>query len=305
MTQESETDSHDGDRYRAIFDSAADAILVSDGENKVVAANPATLHLLQAPRQDLLSRDCGDIFVGAGAKGAEFMQSVLGGGEIRKDVEETVVAESGREQDVLVTASPLLGVSGGISGAVYILRDVGPIKRLCEELRRQATTDELTGLVNRRGLFRALEVELSRARRHSRPLSILMLDLDDFKDYNDANGHLAGDEALRILAGLLASGSRREDAVARYGGEEFVLLLPETNEEQATAKAQRARGEISSHPFPGGSITASIGVMTCPFSAPLEPTGVLEHVDQVLYEAKRGGKNRVAVHRMPGRAAGD
>ena len=280
-------------RYRAVFHSAADAILVSDRENRLVDANPASLDLLEMPREEVLLRDCGGIF--AGAEDGEFPRSVLTRGETRRDVEDAVVARGGKRRPVLVTASPLVGSTGGVSGAVYILRDISPIKRLNRELRRQATTDELTGLVNRRGLIHALEVELSRARRHGRSLSVLMMDLDGFKAYNDANGHLAGDEALKVIARLLSDGSRREDVVARYGGEEFVALLPETDREQAVMKAERTRKEIASWPFAGGSITASIGVLTCGPSGRAEMADILKRVDEALYEAKRTGKNRVAV----------
>lgn len=293
MPQENLANSHVEGQYRAVFDSAADAILVSDREHRVVDANPASLEFFEEPRDAVLSRDCREIF--ESAKDDGFVQSVLGRGETHKDMEETIVAPGGRKQEVLVTASPLLGENGGVSGAVYILRDVSPIKRLNSELRRQATTDELTGLTNRRGLFHSLEAELSRARRHERPISILMIDLDGFKAYNDANGHPAGDEALRVIGRLLGFRSRREDVAARYGGEEFVMLLPETDSQGAVTRAERVRRQIASQPFPGGSITASIGVLTCAPSAPVNLEDVLRRVDNALYEAKKAGKNKVAV----------
>ena len=299
MPQENGPNLHAEGRYRAIFDSAAEAMLVSDRENKLVDANPASLALLEMPREEVLSQDCGDIFASANGERDRFMRSVLGHGETRKDIEGIVAAPGGRDRRVLVTASPLLGPSGGVSGAVYVLRNVSSIDRFNEELHRQATTDELTGLVNRRGLSRTFEAELSRAKRHDRPLSILMIDLDDFKGYNDANGHVAGDEALKAIARLLKGGSRNEDIVARYGGEEFVALLPETNPQHAMIKAERTRREIASWRFPGGSITASIGVLTWRSSSSAEPSDILEHVDHALYEAKRAGKNRVAVYGAP------
>jgi diguanylate cyclase (GGDEF)-like protein len=170
--------------------------------------------------------------------------------------------------------------------------------RLHERVQRQATTDELTGLVNRRRFLEALETELERARLFETPLSLLLADLDDFKRVNDAYGHLSGDDALRIFAGLLEAHLRKVDLAGRLGGEEFAVLLPETGLDEAALAANRMRAALSDAPLglSNGayvSLTASFGV------AELVPgqsaQQLVSRADAALYVAKAAGKNRVSL----------
>jgi diguanylate cyclase (GGDEF)-like protein len=161
--------------------------------------------------------------------------------------------------------------------------------------KRLASTDGLTGLYNHRVFQERLEEEVERANRYHRPLSLLMVDVDHFKVHNDTHGHLWGDAILTELARLLKDSSRTSDIVARYGGEEFVLVLPETNQDQALNIANRLRETIASHRFldthPAKSLTVSIGV------AMHQPAGckqtLIAAADGALYTAKRTGRNRV------------
>ena len=170
--------------------------------------------------------------------------------------------------------------------------------RLHERVQRQATTDELTGLVNRRRFLEALETELERAELFETPLSLALADLDDFKRVNDAYGHLAGDDALRTFGGLLEAHLRKDDVAGRLGGEEFAVVLPETDLEEATMVADRMRGALSeaSLALSGGvriSLTASFGI------AELVPgqsaQQLVSRADAALYAAKAAGKNRVSI----------
>ncbi len=170
--------------------------------------------------------------------------------------------------------------------------------RLHERVQRQATTDELTGLVNRRRFLEALETELERARLFETPLSLVLADLDDFKVVNDAHGHLAGDDALRTFGDLLEAHLRKVDVAGRLGGEEFAVLLPETDLEEATLVADRMRGALSAAPLrlSGGvriSLTSSFGI------AELAPgqsaQRLVSRADAALYAAKAEGKNRVSI----------
>jgi diguanylate cyclase (GGDEF)-like protein len=170
--------------------------------------------------------------------------------------------------------------------------------RLHERVQRQATTDELTGLVNRRRFLEALEAELERARLFETPLTLVLADLDDFKRVNDAHGHLAGDDALRTFGDLLQAHLRKVDVAGRLGGEEFAVLLPETDLEEATLVADRMRGALSEAPLrlSGGvriSLTASFGI------AELAPDQsaqqLMSRADAALYGAKAAGKNRVSI----------
>ena len=170
--------------------------------------------------------------------------------------------------------------------------------RLHERVQRQATTDELTGLVNRRRFLEALETELERARLFETPLSLVLADLDDFKLVNDRHGHPAGDHALQTFGDLLQEHLRKMDVAGRLGGEEFAVLLPETGAEEAALVADRMRHALGDVPLalPGGAritLTASFGI------AELVPGQAAEQVlslaDAALYEAKAAGKNRVSL----------
>ena len=163
-----------------------------------------------------------------------------------------------------------------------------------EKLEALAGTDELTGLINRRGFEEHLTRELDRAARRRAPLSLLLLDVDWFKNYNDEFGHLAGDEVLHRLALLLRSQARGSDIVARFGGEEFAVILPDTPGEGALVLAERFRETIESAPWPGRSVTASFGISTWnPALSPRDARALLNDADRALYKSKRDGRNRV------------
>ncbi len=159
-------------------------------------------------------------------------------------------------------------------------------------------TDPLTGIPNRRSLQQRLEQEWAAARRYDRPLSLVMLDVDYFKNYNDQHGHLQGDEVLRRISQILVANVRRSDAIGRFGGEEFLVLLPEANKEQALGVAQKLRRSVEQADFPGGylqplgRITISCGVATAREDA--ETLGELvEAADEAMLVAKKAGKNQV------------
>lgn len=167
------------------------------------------------------------------------------------------------------------------------------IQQIRRKLTQEAITDELTGLYNHRHFYRVLQSEVNRATRYRRHLSLIMLDIDRFKHYNDQWGHLAGDEALRELAEVLRKNARDVDVVARYGGEEFTIILPETSLEQAGIQAERVRSAVERYPFQG-RLTVSLGVAT--FVEGMEKAEELvQEADRALYRAKAGGRNRVCL----------
>lgn len=167
--------------------------------------------------------------------------------------------------------------------------------RLHGQVQRQAVTDELTGLANRRSFLARLEAEVVRSRRSGSPLGIVLADLDDFKRVNDTYGHAAGDTALRSFAAIVHSGSRDVDLPVRLGGEEFAVLLPDTDLDGAAQLAERLREALESTAidYEGESIslTASFGVSSFPATANAED--LLTDADRRLYDAKRRGKNTV------------
>ena len=160
------------------------------------------------------------------------------------------------------------------------------------ELERLSVTDALTGLYNRRYLMGTLATEAQRSRRLRRPFSVLLADADHFKQYNDTQGHPAGDAALVKIADILRKQTRAVDCVARYGGEEFLVVLLETTVATAVLVAERIRARVAAEAFEGGRMTMSIGVAECPAHGDT-PESLIASADAALYKAKDGGRDRV------------
>lgn len=164
-----------------------------------------------------------------------------------------------------------------------------------------SVTDALTGLLNRRYLEKRLVEEIQRSRRHRFPMSLMLLDVDEFKSYNDRFGHPAGDKALKIVAGVLLDIIRGADVAARYGGEEFAILLPQTTSVEAAGIAERLRQRIERTEFPKRRVTVSIGIASCTNEIET-PSDIIDAADQALYEAKNQGRNNVQVYDAVGRS---
>lgn len=163
-----------------------------------------------------------------------------------------------------------------------------------QELAQLSVTDSLTGLYNRKHLMETLVNEVARARRHKRPFSVLLIDIDHFKEFNDTFGHLAGDDLLTTLASILKGSIRSVDYAARYGGEEFLVMLPETDIGGASESADRIRDRVAAESFGNGNeqITVSIGVAAFREHGNT-PESIIASADAALYQAKRRGRNRV------------
>ena len=171
------------------------------------------------------------------------------------------------------------------------------LKQSNEMLTQLSNTDPLTQLFNRRYMIDMLEREIQRTIRKGAPLSLVMMDIDHFKQVNDCFGHQDGDLVLVTVAGLARKDLRSYDFAARYGGEEFVLTLPETNHEEAMHVAERLRQEVESQTFTGSMsdlrVTISMGVATCPAPGISSVADLIREADDALYRAKQGGRNRV------------
>lgn len=173
--------------------------------------------------------------------------------------------------------------------------------RLFQQTVELSLTDPLTGTANRRHLFDRLELEVTRAHRFGNDLSLVMIDIDQFKLFNDQNGHPAGDEVLKGVAAALARTVRKVDTVARYGGEEFSVILPQIRRVEAFAVAEKLRRAVEQIDFPNarvlpaGRVTISVGLAHYPSDAQDLPQ-LLSRADAALYAAKNGGRNRVVAY---------
>jgi diguanylate cyclase (GGDEF)-like protein len=170
--------------------------------------------------------------------------------------------------------------------------------RLHQEVQHLAVTDSLTGMLNRRGFVQLAQRELDRSRRYNEPLSVIMLDIDHFKNANDTYGHAFGDEVLRTLSETCTANVRKMDIAGRFGGDEFIILLPETDLPAAEKVAQRIHSCFAGKAFyPGGEevrMTVSLGV-TRVSEETQDLDTLVKRVDAVLYQSKQKGRNRVEV----------
>jgi two-component system cell cycle response regulator len=236
-------------------------------------------------------------------------------------MEMTVVRHDGQMRQILQNTFPLHGPSDEILGAIsagiditerkYLEKQLADQlqieKKLSQKLDQQRSelaaanarlsrlviTDGLTGLKNHRYFREQLEQAFSHSRRNHTPFSVIMLDVDKFKEYNDTYGHMAGDEALIAIAHVMEKSVRNYDITARYGGEEFAILLPSTDGKDAMFIAERLRHCIQSYPWPKRTVTASIGVSTY-MDDKEDPNQIVDEADKALYFSKRNGRNRVS-----------
>jgi diguanylate cyclase (GGDEF)-like protein len=227
-------------------------------------------------------------------------QYVLSFGQPILNREETRII-SGQPEDNqtwLMSYFPILDAQQQPSKVGMIVTEISDRKRLEVQLKRQAREDQLTAISNRLHFKEASELEWRRCKRNQKPFSLILLDIDEFKKYNDTYGHVAGDACLVQVAQLfLRVVGRAGDLVARYGGEEFIILLPETDATGAAHVAELVRKSLQERQIPhGGSsvcgyITVSLGVATCVPNASLQVDDVIQAADEALYEAKRQGRD--------------
>jgi len=283
----------------AYLEESPDGIVVVDANNKIKTWNHRFLEIWNIPEAVMNARD-GDTALHTVEEQLEdpgsFVQRVK---ELYTSLgeEERGVRINMKDGRVLERNSRgLHGPEGDYWGRIWFYRDVTEQQRMTEELQRMSQTDPLTGVANRRALIQALEKEYSRVRRHGHHLSVLMLDLDHFKQINDRYGHATGDSVLREFVRIVLPEIRDSDFFARMGGEEFAILLSESSLGSARKLAERLCGAVAAHTFdsPQGafSVTVSIGVATIGDND-RSADHLLNRADLCLYAAKSEGRNRV------------
>ena len=170
--------------------------------------------------------------------------------------------------------------------------------RMMEKLQKLAITDGLTRLYNSRSFYSQLELEVGRFNRYQHPLTLLLLDIDHFKDYNDKYGHLEGDKVLVRFSQIIKSCLRTNDSAYRYGGEEFTVILPETAGEEARTVAQRIRAALEAEPFSpsdGENVTVTISIGLTEYDPKEELSTFIQRADLAMYRSKRSGRNKVSM----------
>ncbi|HEY5762845.1 MAG TPA: diguanylate cyclase [Rhodocyclaceae bacterium] len=272
------------DKLTTIIHGVGEGIVVTNGAGEVVLVNPAA--------ERLLGRDARAI--AAAGFDALFDEPQV----VRGLLDGSIAAPHTllhRERMLNVHATTINGDDGKPVGSTALLRDVTEEKRFEELLRLQSATDALTGLYNRRHLDETLSVEFHRAVRTGTCLSVLMLDIDHFKSFNDTHGHDQGDRVLQGVADSLRRTLRKYDIACRYGGEEFVAILPDTDGILAERVGERLRHDVETCSIDGLSVTISIGIASTPELVVDTPEALLEAADGALYASKKAGRNRTTV----------
>ena len=298
-------------QLQAIIGRAGVAILTVDAQGLIRSANPATERMLGYAEPELVGQEVAMLVdVPLRAVVASLLQIFVerDDRELRDQQREfPVLHKSGRELTVQLALAEVRANDQPLF--VAVLTDITERKRFeielqhaNEQLLRLSTTDALTELANRRLLMQRLEDEWKRALRSKEPMSLLLIDVDHFKLYNDHYGHPAGDSCLqRVAAVLRTCASRPSDLAARYGGEEFVMLLPETDAQGAMAVAQRVmqalrEAAIAHAQSPiAAYLTVSIGLVSVQAITGSSPAQWLAQADLALYQAKAKGRNRIDV----------
>lgn len=298
--------------YLDLFERFTDAILLLDPETLVILdANTASERMLETAGAELLGKAALK-WVDAESQGDFEKYSRIAKRSYYPRVFTSHWITPGGRKLIMQVMIGMLDLSNEKKVLQVIARDVThaheleqKAKAYLEELEAAkaklellATTDAMTGLANFRRFKQALEDEVLRAQRYDVPLSLIFCDVDHFKNYNDKNGHPAGDALLKQFAQVLRNCCRDTDFPARYGGEEFVVLCPGTNPTGAQALAERIRAAVEKFPFeyrekqPLGKVSVSIGVATFPLNAK-SAADLTEAADQAVYASKKGGRNRV------------
>ncbi len=285
----------DAHRFREALDNVPAYVYIKDLQRRYTYGNKLTLSLFGRTAETIQGATDADFFPAAAAKRLQEIDRRVFSGE--STAEEIQVPDSGSGARVYwEVKSPILH-NGTIGGLVCIATDITRHKELERKLEEQAHTDSLTQLPNRSYFFEMARKEFARSKRHNKPLSIAMIDLDRFKSINDTYGHEMGDSVLRAVAAVCRKTLRESDLIGRIGGEEFAVLWPETNAAQVRDAAERLRKAIdeSTVPMDRGPpvhFTASLGIATLS-EADVNLDVFLNRADKALYEAKRAGRNKV------------
>lgn len=285
-----------------IFKTVAGGIILVDKHCNILRCNDSFLKMAGVKREKVHDHKCYEIFHSCLCNTVECPLQRIKKGEKRIESEIEKEEPGGKTAYYSMISTPFRGPSGDLLGIVEHITDiterVKAEKALAESERRYkelSLVDELTRLFNKRYFNTHLQLEVERANRHGHPLSLLLMDIDNFKHHNDTYGHADGDRVLARLGQVIAESLRTNDVPCRYGGEEFTIILPVTNGEQATVVAERIRtrfaGEVF-QPTPTETVRKTISIGVTQYLAGESGQSLVERADQNMYEAKQCGKNR-------------
>jgi diguanylate cyclase (GGDEF)-like protein/PAS domain S-box-containing protein len=292
-------------RYRRLFEAAQDGILILDAETGAITdVNPYLIKMLGYSREEFVAKKLWEVGAFKDIEASKEAFEALQRNEYIRYEDLPLRTKSGRLIDVeFVSNVYLVGdekvIQCNIRDISERIQAQDALLQSQELLREQSVRDYLTGLFNRRYMEETLERELLRAARKDLSLGVIMLDVDEFKHFNDTYGHAAGDVILRELGNLLRKHVRGEDIASRFGGDEFIIVLPDASRavtaeraEQICKDAQQSRFQFDGQTLE--AITLSLGVAIFPERGTISET-ILKAVDRALYRAKQEGRNQVVV----------
>ena len=279
-------------------------VFVKDKNKKYIYANQLTEELFKDCFDSVIGRTDDELFdLVSSSNIKDNDDNVLKFGHCIKNTEINIIKSTGEKRVYLSVKKPIYNTNQEIVGIFGVSTDITEIHTLQKELEVQATTDSLTGLFNRRFFFKLAGQFLSESTRHNKPLSLIMLDIDLFKQINDKYGHPIGDVVLQFIASQAKSLLRKEDVLARIGGEEFAILLPNTNINSAQLIAEKIRKFIDSQSITGdwvGEIKPKLSIGVSSFAkGDSEFYQIYVRSDEALYQAKNTGKNKVCIIEKP------
>lgn len=276
------------DKLQTILLNIVDGVVVGDARYNLLFMNPVAEAIFGKQYGELLGKD----FFGCHKEGDRLMQI------LQKDQLPVTTKVNFDSRVLHINAASIKKSDGTKIGYIMIVRDITEQERTREKLEELAITDGLTKLYNHNYFQHCLSYEFSKAQRYNLPLSLIMVDIDNFKSFNDTYGHQMGDIVLATLGRLLKDNVRKIDIVARYGGEEFAIILPHTQAKDSQLLAERVRVEAEKYIISGMmgrhlNVTISLGVATFANDNFKNKDDLIKGADDALYKAKRSGKNRV------------
>ena len=311
-----------GEKYRILLDESSDPIFMFDPEGQYLYVNKAFADGVNRKLEEIIHKKIWDVFPKDEAdKRFATVKWVFENGETR--VIEVRVPRTDGDRYYITTAKPVLNTDGTVASVICISKEITERKRMEEELRQaneqlsahlveietlhetlreQAIRDPLTGLYNLRFLTESLKREIAQATRDKTSVSVVLLDIDHFKAFNDTYGHKAGDEVLQALGNLLNTQTRAGDIACRYGGEEFMVIMPSAHPAEACKRAEQWRKLFESEQIVSKgdtlSATLSAGVATFPDHGSTDDD-IWRAADHALYSAKSAGRNCVILYERP------
>jgi len=278
-----------------------EAVVIIGASHEIIFYNDSAERIFGYKTADALGKDIITLMPPRAHSKNQMIEDFIDGdvkasGVVNKKIQILGVRKDGTE---FITSTTIINTSFGDKVSFsLVIRDITENKRNEEELLKLASTDPLTGVFNRREFRIIAEKELIRTKRYGRPMSILMMDIDHFKNLNDTYGHAAGDKALQQFTKICSTSLRTMDVIARWGGEEFVVLLPETDIKGASTIAERLRKAVEciefSHNNNNIKFTVSVGAIEYKMGDD-EIDIPLARVDAAMYKAKNSGRNRVCI----------